>query len=500
MGVARLVIPACVTLAAGTLLLIAGSHVVSASQPAPDEGAAEPGPSPPQTSTPSKHPKLATSIFQLVQAGSRMPDGLPMTDATVSEVKPGAGALMKAGFLRVDARGRVQVYIYAQTVGQAVLNDLGSRGAAVERSHEPQGVIQARVGVKAIPRIAALESVAYIAPPRYGRVNVGSRLTQGDTLLDFDDLRSAAGVNGSGVTVGVISDGIGGLASAILDEDLPASTLSRDGTGRLTSVAGGVIATSFRADGDLEGKLGSSTGSEGAAMLEIVHDIAPGAQLRFANFNTDLEFNAAVDFLASVSDVVIDDISFFGGPYDQSSLVSSNTAAELQRLSNPIRGYYTSVGNHALNHYEEPFASGGFCTFLTDFSTCHRFAETPNTTDAFNLGAVVANAILVPAGGTGVVELTWDDTFGSAASDYDLSLIDEVTLQIVSQGTDDNTTGKREPVEYVGVTNSTAAARVVRHTDRQLSGNAACPPDGAVRVRCGYAAERHQAELQHHAE
>ena len=228
---------------------------------------------------------------------------------------------------------------------------------------------------------------------------------------------------------------------------------------KLTSVTGGVIATSFRADGDLEGKLGSSTGSEGTAMMEIVHDIAPGAQLRFANFNTDLEFNAAVDFLASVSDVVIDDISFFGGPYDQSSLVSSNTAAELQRLSNPIRGYYTSVGNSALNHYEEPFASGGACSFLTDASTCHLFAATADTTDAFSLGAIVANPILVPAGGTGVVELTWDDTFGSATSDYDLYLIDELTLQIVSQSASNNTTGNREPYEVVGVTNSTAAAR-----------------------------------------
>ena len=316
-------------------------------------------------------------------------------------------------------------------------------------------MIQARVAVKAIPRIAALESVAYIAPPRYGRVDVGSRLTQGDTLLGFDDLRSAAGVNGSGVTVGVISDGIGGLASAIAAGDLPASTLTRDVTGKLIAVTGGVIATYFRADGDLEGKLGSSSGSEGTAMMEIVHDIAPGAQLRFANFNTDLEFNAAVDFLASVSDVVIDDISFSGGPYDQSSLVSSNTATELQRLSNPIRGYYTSVGNSALSHYEEPFASGGGC--LADGSTCHRFVGTSDTTDAFNLGAIVANPILVPAGGTGVVELTWDDTFGSATSDYDLYLIDELTLEIVSQGTDDNTTGKREPIEFVGVTNSTAA-------------------------------------------
>ena len=54
-----------------------------------------------------------------------------------------------------------------------------------------------------------------------------------------------------------------------------------------------MIAQSFRADSNLEGGLGVTFGAEGTAMLEIVRDIAPGAQLRFANFSTSLEFNAA---------------------------------------------------------------------------------------------------------------------------------------------------------------------------------------------------------------
>ena len=132
MGVVRLVIPACVTLAT---TLIVGVQIMSAAQPAPDEGEAEPAPPPPQTSTPSKHPKLATSIQQLVEAGRRMPAGPPLTDSPVSVVEPGAGAMMRAGFLSVDSRGRAQVYIYVQTVDQTVLNALGSRGVAAERSH-----------------------------------------------------------------------------------------------------------------------------------------------------------------------------------------------------------------------------------------------------------------------------------------------------------------------------------------------------------------------------
>lgn len=191
-------------------------------------------------------------------------------------------------------------------------------------------------------------------------------------MLDFDDLRSQLAVTGAGVTVGVISDGIFGLADAIASGDLPATTLTRDGANKLVSTTGGIISTSLRADGDLEGGLGgAATGAEGTAILEIVHDIAPGAQLRFANFSTDLEFIAAVDFLAANSDVVIDDISFTGKPYDQSSDVSTNTAAELNNPSNPIRGYFTSAENAALSIIRRRTSTRGRTAFSWAASLGH---------------------------------------------------------------------------------------------------------------------------------
>ena len=92
-------------------------------------------------------------------------------------------------------------------------------------------------------------------------------------------------------------------------------------------------------------------GAEGTALLEIVHDLAPGAKLSFANGDTDLAFNQAVNFLAASNDVVLDDIGFFGEPYDGTSAVSANTAAALNNPSFPIRAYVTAVGNDADEHY-----------------------------------------------------------------------------------------------------------------------------------------------------
>ena len=299
-------------------------------------------------STPPKHPKFASSIAQLADGASALPLGVPLTDETVPLAGDGVASLVEAGVLRLDDQGRVQVYVHVPGADMYILDELQNLAVLVERWSESGTPLQAWVPVKALPALAELEYILAVTPPTYGHLDLGSTLTEGDALLGFDGLRASLGVIGSGVTVGVISDGIAGLADAIAAGDLPATTLSRVG-GTLVSTSGGVVATSFRPDGDLEAGLGPSPGAEGTALLEIVHDIAPGALLRFANFSTDLEFIAAVDYLASNSDVVVDDIGFFGGPYDQTSNVSTNTATELNRDTNPIRGYYTSVGNQALS-------------------------------------------------------------------------------------------------------------------------------------------------------
>ncbi|MCH7483020.1 MAG: S8 family serine peptidase, partial [Chloroflexi bacterium] len=194
-----------------------------------------------------------------------------------------------------------------------------------------------------------------------------------------------------------------------------------------------------------------------------MHDIAPGAQLRFANFSTSLEFMDAVDFLASVSDVVIDDIGFFARPTDQSSDVSTNTAAALTSLANPIRAYATSAGNHALRHYEETYvASGVDGSPFTGFpGNLHLFKATAKTTDAQSLGPEAANQVVLAAGGTIVIVLTWDDDFGSATSDYDLYLRESPSGPVVAASAFDNTvaTGDGLPWEGFAFTNTSGGTK-----------------------------------------
>jgi len=412
----------------------------------------------PHAIPPGKNPKFSSSIAQLLETAQSVTTGEFQGEVALPRAQASSiGADLVSGLIRLDSAGRVQVYIRVSSSDEGIVGELESLGIVVELYDVEENLIQARIPIGALPQVAELEYVSVVTPPDYGYVNVGSSLTEGDVLLGFDDLRATLGVDGSGVTVGVISDGIFGLADAIASGDLPATTLIRDTNSKLTQTTGGIIATSFRADGDLEiGLDGVSMGAEGTAILEIVHDIAPGAQLRFANFSTSLEFMATVDFLAANSDVVIDDIGFFGGPYDQSSTISANTATELGRLSNRIRGYYTSVGNQARTHYQETYVDSLVDGTLIVGSpgNLHQFAATSDTTDCLGLGTSVGNSIGLWPGQQAIVILVWDEPLGAVTSDYDIYAVESGTGLVKGFSTSNNP-AIGEPSEQMSILNNT---------------------------------------------
>ena len=159
------------------LVLMSWGQASSASDPLPQDSQAGPTPSPTPASQPAKHPKLAYSLVQLIEASQRLPHGSRVTDDNVFAVKPAVGSLLRAGLLRLDSEGRVQVVVHVSRSYQRVLDELESNGAVVERWSESGTEVQVRVAVKTLAKLAGLEDVAAVAPPRYGRVSVGSRLT-----------------------------------------------------------------------------------------------------------------------------------------------------------------------------------------------------------------------------------------------------------------------------------------------------------------------------------
>lgn len=361
--------------------------------------------------------------------------------------------VIKTRLMRINRKAEVQVYIEVEEITGQTVNALRNLGVKVQIIGKPRPdktkgevlaavpTIQALLPLNMIEQLKELLFVRYVRLPDYGASNAGSVDTQGDSILQADVTRTKLGIDGTGIRVGIISTGIGGVfatgcttcgptqsnPSPIALGDLPNAIGTRNSGGTLVSATGGITAQSFRGDNDLEDIGAGAGGAEGTALLEIVHDLAPGATLYFANFDTQMAFEQAVDFLASNTDVVVDDVSVFSPPFDGTSPISTNTADALNNNANRVRGYFTVVGNFAQNHYAGQFVDSGLDgkSITGKAGDLHLFQGVPNVTaDIQNFGPTRFDPIISVAAGSIVqVFLAWNDASGASANDYDLFLV-----------------------------------------------------------------------------
>ena len=154
--------------------------------------------------------------------------------------------------MRVNDAGEIQVYVVLTEWRPEHVAELEALGLRVEATVPTRRLIQGWVPSHAVDDIAALDAVKEVKPPAYGmREGAGAVNTPGDAILGAAAARSAFGISGAGVKVGVISDGVDHLADSVMSDDLPAGVQV----------------------------LAPGSGNEGTALLEIVHDLAPGAAL-----------------------------------------------------------------------------------------------------------------------------------------------------------------------------------------------------------------------------
>ena len=407
-----------------------------------------------------KTDKIAPVLDKLYRVDllSRTALNRPVTSKSASSLTGDLGGLLATSQMHIDEAGRVQVWVDATDGPEKAAKDLVGLGAYVQRIDDASGIVQALVPVSGLPAAAALSSAVDVRLPQYGYAQKGSVTSEGDGILGSHSLRSAVTATGRGVRVGVISDGVEGLASSQASQDLgPVDTTT-------CNVA---LQSAGSPPSPPPSPTAPGAGAEGTAMLEIVHDIAPDAQLIFGYFGlavggTALDFNAAVNCLAAHTDVVVDDISWFNaGPYDGTSFISGNTSAALTNPANPIRGYYTSAGNQAQNHYHATFADSGFHVgnVLGDWWELDRFQGGSGTTDGgFGLicSATVrcGDTIAVSAGRSFAVYLEWNDAFGSSTNDYDLLVQDNTAGTISPMNPQRQGAGFPFPVESFAMANT----------------------------------------------
>lgn len=285
-------------------------------------------------------------------------------------------------------------------------------------------------------------------------------LTEGDAQLNADDARAARSVDGAGVRVGVLSDtynALSGEATDIVDAELPGAA---NPCGNTTPVV-------VQADQ-------VSGSDEGRAMAQIVHDLAPGAEIAFATaFNGEADFAQQVrDLAANGSDVIVDDITYFAEPMYQDGLIAKAMAdviADGVPVFSSAGNQHTTLSGDPIGSYETPAYRPVACpTGVPAYNdSCHDFDPSAGTT--------AHNTITLNNNGRLSVILGYNQPQFGITADFDLYLINDANNAVLASSENDNVASGRA-YEFVDYTNSSGSAQTLRLVVGRYNGAAAETP------------------------
>ncbi len=421
-------------------------------------------------------PQALAQIEALIrEKESRVGAQQKMDSQLIYELKMRRGAMIAEGVRTLETnipyntQGKVTLDLKAR-VSDALLNQLKAYGADIVSFVPEYNSLRVQADIAQIETIAALPAVIFVQPKQgamTSRVNraaqassqpavshdrargfasraakvrglvsaallnrtsvnasmvVGSRNTEGDVTHRAFPARNIFNVDGTGVKIGVLSDGVTNLAASQALGDLGPVTV-------------------------LPGQAGM--GDEGTAILEIIHDVAPGAQLFFATaFNGITSFAQNIrDLRAAGCDIIVDDVFYFvETPFQdgQAPGVASNTngGVVIQAVNDVTASgalYFSSAGNSGnLNDgtagvWEGNFVDGGPTAAPLPAGSLHNFGG-----QNFNLLTA----------GSRLINLYWSDPLGTSLNDYDLFLLNADGTAVVASSTNIQN-GTQDPYEQV---------------------------------------------------
>lgn len=244
----------------------------------------------------------------------------------------------------------------------------------------------------------------------------GSAVTQSLYALKVEEAHSAFGATGAGIRIGIISD------------SFDAAPRSRDGGGYAADVVSGDLPGDVTILSDLNEAEALSTGAkdEGRAMAQLVHDLAPDAEIYFASgYGSKQTFAQAINRLVGTGvDIIVDDLYYEEEPYFSDGMIAQ---AAGRAVSKGV-AYFAAAGNDG--------AAG--LTGALDFSGRSGVAGTIHDWKA-GAGFDGDLDISVKANATIDIVLTWSDTFrsefaGSSGATSDLDIVLTVEDQPITLG------------------------------------------------------------------
>ena len=312
---------------------------------------------------------------------------------------------------------------------QTTLKNLGMEITATSAKYN---LITGYVPISQLPKVSASPYTLAVSP-NYKPIThyVGSANNEGEASLQANTARTQFGVTGAGVTVGVLSDSVsqlnGGLADSVKTGDLPSNVnVLQDGPAGSTD--------------------------EGRAMLENIHDIAPGANLAFATAEGGyLAMANNIQALATTgkAGVIVDDISYLGEPFFQDGIISQ----AIDSVTNSGVAYFSSAGNF-----------GGGSGYLSQYRGVTATVANIGTGNFMNFaptGAPVTALPVTTARANETIEFQFDQPFttqqpaGSTTavtSEVDFYVINSAGT-VVASGTNNNV-ATQQPIQIVTIPNA----------------------------------------------
>ncbi len=365
-------------------------------------------------------------------AGAKFDAALADLARHASRARPGSAgltdlhAMNPAAHFIVSRKSGVQyVAVDAVTRGDAQALKAALSGLGMQRPTAYLNDVGGWLPVSALNAAAALPQLHSIRASMW-RAHSGAVTTQGDYVQGSAAARTNAGVDGTGITVGILSDSYdcykvyastgvpasgnqgyapnGFMATAaddIASGDLPAAAniniLEEGGTGTDLGTCG-YSQQYFLPDGD-----------EGRAMMQVVHDVAPGAKLAFHTAaNTEADFAQGIqDLKTAGAKVIADDVSYFDEPFFQDGLV----AQAVNSVNAAGVAYFSAAGNSGTNGYDN--TAPAFATAST--SPAGEMLLNFDTTGATTTTGLAVNIPQLEPGQFIAVILQWDQPYVTGA-------------------------------------------------------------------------------------
>jgi hypothetical protein len=323
----------------------------------------------------------------------------------------GPGSLLREG-------RRLLAYVRFEAGAAAGAQALREAGAEVVSASARYQTVTVAATPAVLARLSGIDGVAGVTEalaPIVRGTCAGSVRSEGDAQLEAARAREDFAVDGSGVTVGILSDSFDRDASAATHAATDVASGDLPGPGSPC----GATPVDVLNDPEAQGE------DEGRAMAQIVHDLAPGAAIDFATaFDGEIGYAENVRRLAKAgAKVIADDVTYLEEPFFQDGPVANAVG---EAVGSGV-SYFAAAGNdnivvngHNVASWEAPAFRETACPPQLEAEAeaehCMNFRPGAGSPDP-------SFGITVGGEETLTLDLQWAEPWNGVKSDFDAYLL-----------------------------------------------------------------------------